>query len=214
MTTKNHLKRFLDRLSLWDPLNLVKSIPAILRWIKSGCVGPAPHVVKMRIIKAYLKRHEVSQFIETGTYLGDTLAFIAKTGIPCTSIELSQQLYEAACTNFKDYINVQLIQGDSGEKLPALLEKISTPVLFWLDGHFSAGITAKSGVHTPVSDELAAILAHAVADHVILIDDARCFDGTDDYPQLDELLMVVRQNGRYSAEVSTDVIRLVPCSNS
>jgi hypothetical protein len=43
-----------------------------------------------------------------------------------------------------------------------------------------------------------------------LINDARYFDGTNDYPNLDDLLRVVREDGSYSAEVSTDIIRLVP----
>jgi len=44
----------------------------------------------------------------------------------------------------------------------------------------------------------------------VLIDDARYFDGTNDYPHLDDLLHVIREDGSYSAEVSADIVRLVP----
>ena len=43
---------------------------------------------------------------------------------------------------------------------------------------------------------------------MILIDDARCFDGTKDYPHLDRLLETVRRNNTYDIEVTTDIIRL------
>jgi len=152
----------------------------------------------------------MDHFVETGTYLGDTLDYIAESGVQCTSIELSQELYEAACDRFNWRKNVRLMQGDSAQKLPELLEKIDKPILFWLDGHYSAGVTACAGAHTPVSIELKAILSHPIKRHVILIDDARCFEGRNDYPHLDDLLRIVREEGNYDAEVSTDIIRLVP----
>ena len=36
----------------------------------------------------------------------------------------------------------------------------------------------------------------------------RCFDGSHDYPHLDELLAFIRADGRYKVEVSTDILRL------
>lgn len=57
---------------------------------------------------------------------------------------------------------------------------------------------------------LKAILNHPIKQHVILIDDARCFDGTNGYPYLDDLLRVIGEDGSYIAEVSTDIIRLIP----
>lgn len=207
---KKRIKNILIQSGLWQPLNITRNIPKFFRWIRNGCRGPAPHPIKMRIIRAYLELFSIKNFVETGTYLGDTLDYIAKTGIPCISIELSGELYNTACMRFKKYMNVNLIKGDSSDKLPDILKTLDSPALFWLDGHYSAGITAKGDVHTPVSNELQAILSHAVKGHVILIDDARCFDGTNDYPQLDELLRVVRMHGNYTAEVSVDIIRLVP----
>lgn len=46
--------------------------------------------------------------------------------------------------------------------------------------------------------------------HVILIDDVRCFDGSLDYPYLDDFLAVIRAEGRYHLEVSTDILRMTP----
>ncbi len=210
MQIKGYLKQFLVRSGLWYPLNLARRIPEILHWLRSGCTGVVPHPIKMMVVQSYLKRFSIECFIETGTYLGDTLGYIAKGEVQCTSIELSRELYEMARKRFDGYKNVRLIQGDSGQRLLELLTEISKPVLFWLDGHYSAGISVRGETDTPISAELKAILSHPIKRHVILIDDARCFDGTNDYPNLDDLLQVIREEGSYSAEVSADIIRLVP----
>jgi len=165
----------------------------------------------MMVVGSYLRKFAIGDFVETGTYLGDTLEYIAKSGVFCTSIELSQELYEAACKRFNGYKNVRLLQGDSGLRLPELLAEIKTPVLFWLDGHYISDNTASDETHTPISVELQAILSHPIRQHVILIDDAHAFDGTNGYPHLDDLLRVIRQDGSYCAEVSIDIIRLIPC---
>lgn len=210
MQTRIPIRRFLIGSGIWYSLNLLRNIPAILQWLRSGCNGLAPHPIKLMIITSYLKRFSIDNFVETGTYLGDTLGYFAKKGIWCTSIELSKELYQAACTIFEARKNVRLVQGDSSHRLPELLQEISNPVLFWLDGHYSSGLTASAKTHTPISAELKAILNHPIKQHVILIDDARYFDGTNDYPHLDDLLRVIRDDGTYSVEVSTDIIRLVP----
>src|SRR5262249_16050226 len=58
--------------------------------------------------------------------------------------------------------------------------------LFWLDGHYSGGDTAKGGRETPIMEEIQAILAHPVRDHIILIDDAGAFGTWPDYPTLEQ----------------------------
>lgn len=105
------------------------------------------------------------------------------------------------------------MQGDSAQKLPELIREINKPTLFWLDGDYSSGITARGVTQTQVSAELQAILSHSIKQHIILIDDARCFDGTNDYPHPDGLLRVIREDGNYSA-VSADIIHLIPCVNA
>ncbi len=210
MQSRIHIRQFLIGSGLWYPLNLLRSIPAIFRWLGSGCNGLAPHPVKLMVIRSYLRRFSIGNFVETGTNLGDTLGYFAKQGISCTSIELSQELYQVARTVFEARKNVRLVQGDSSQMLPELLEETNKPILFWLDGHYSSGLTASAETHTPISAELNAIFDHPIKQHVILIDDARYFDGTNNYPHLDDLLRVIREDGSYVAEVSADIIRLVP----
>jgi hypothetical protein len=211
--SKTEIKWWLASAGLWHPIDFVRRLPEVLRWVKRGCRGAAPGPIKRMIVRSYLRSHSLDTFVETGTYLGDTLAYIARSGARCASIELSDDLHAAATRRFADYENVRLLHGDAGEALPRLLVDIDSPTLFWLDGHYSAGNTATAQLQTPVSAELDSILSHSIKQHVILIDDARCFDGTDDYPRLDAVLAFVRQNGRYQAEVSADIIRLVPTAS-
>jgi hypothetical protein len=127
------------------------------------------------------------------------------------SIELDCELHKRAAQRFARRGNVTLLCGDSGTELPKLLDRISTPTLFWLDGHYSAGITARGDKDTPVLAELEAIARHPVHGHVILIDDARCFDGSHDYPSLREIHdRASRHWPDHTFEVRDDIIRILP----
>ena len=75
-----------------------------------------------------------------------------------------------------------------------------------MDGHYSGGSTALSDV--PILAELAAVLG-APIDHVVLIDDARLFDGTDGYPRLVDVLDDVRTRWpNCTVEVINDMVRI------
>ena len=127
------------------------------------------------------------------------------------SIELDEDLHRRAAQRFAACKDVAILQGDSGQVLPQLLANIAEPALFWLDGHYSADITAKGEKETPIMKELGNISRHPVKQHVILIDDARCFDGTHDYPTLKELEGIARQYWPDSTfEVRDDIVRIAP----
>lgn len=58
--------------------------------------------------------------------------------------------------------------------------------------------------------ELRTIFDHKVRDHVILIDDARLFDGTHDYPFIDELReLFATELPYYDFSVVNDVISAI-----
>lgn len=208
--TKLHMRQVLIRLGLWYSLNLVRKVPGILGWLRSGCRGSPPHPIKLMIVGSYLRQFSIAHFVETGTYLGETLGYVAQQGVRSTSIEIGTELYQAACKRFKRYENVRLVQGDSAQKLPEVLKEIERPTLFWLDGHYCVGISARAESQTPILAEVESILYHPIKKHVVLIDDARLFDGSNDYSYLDDLLRLIRQDGNYTAEVSADIVRLVP----
>ena len=80
-----------------------------------------------------------------------------------------------------------------------------------LDGHYSAGETARGEKDTPIHEELAHIFRTGEPGHAIVIDDARCFGTDPAYPGLPELIELVRRSRPgASVEVVDDAIRILP----
>lgn len=74
---KTVLKHHLSRLGILPHLDSFRRLTETTRWIENGCTGTAPAPVKRKILMAYLRKFGLSRFIETGTHLGDTLAYMA-----------------------------------------------------------------------------------------------------------------------------------------
>jgi hypothetical protein len=122
---------------------------------------------------------------------------------------LGAELRRLARKRFESDRHVAILQGDSGKVLGGLLRRIDRPALFWLDSHYSDADTARSALITPIRSELDLILAHPLAPrHVILIDDARLFNGEDDYPTLDSLNAVLARAIFTDCRVQDDIIRI------
>ena len=89
---------------------------------------------------------------------------------------------------------MEILNGTSEDVFPELLPRIAGDVNFWLDGHYSAGITFKGRQDTPILDELACISHHLerLGKVCVLIDDIRCFNPRmpeySSYPSLDTLV--------------------------
>ena len=183
----------------------------IRRWEQEGKPIPPPHLIKQKIIEYYQKKYSLTTLIETGTYLGDMVEAQRNNFNKIISIELSDILYERAKERFQKYLHIELYHGDSSELLDNIIKNIKCKSLFWLDGHYSEGFldVAIGKLNTPIIQELQSILTRE-EDHVILIDDARCFTGRMDYPSLQELKNYISTlNNSYVCNVKDDVIRLV-----
>lgn len=116
------------------------------------------HKVKQDAIHDIRKEKGCKVFIETGTYLGDMVEAQRSNFSNIFSIELSDDLYRDAVSRFKEFPNVQILYGDSGKVLFDLMPSITEPAIFWLDGHYSQGVTAKGEKECPIYEELRAIL--------------------------------------------------------
>lgn len=199
-----------QRLRLWPVLRRSRAVlnGEVRAWLRRGCPSPAPGIVKIAIVRAYLKSHRIQRFVETGTFYGAMTDAIARCGVRVDTIELDRTLAKRAKRVFAARSNVNVHQGDSAVVIREILGTLKEPALFWLDAHWSGGVTARGEIDTPISDELCSILDHSV-DHIVLIDDARHFLGTNGYPHLHELLAAIWKNGRYDVEVSTDIVRCV-----
>jgi hypothetical protein len=180
------------------------------QWELNGKPAPPPHIVKQKAIKEYQEKYATKVLVETGTYLGDMVEANKNNFEKIYSIELSSRLYQKVLKRFKGDGRIVLLQGDSGKRLSEILKELDQPALFWLDGHYSGGITALGDKECPVPEELAAIFKSPL-DHIILIDDARMFDGTRDYPTIEQIKKIIDENKRNcQLEVKDDIIRITP----
>jgi hypothetical protein len=171
---------------------------------------PPPHAVKFKTILHYKNRHHINILIETGTFQGEMVRKCRGHFQKIWTIELDEQLSRRAEKRLSRFKNIHVIQGNSPSKLSDILTVIKEPVLFWLDAHYSGGITTKGDSDTPILDELQVILAHGIKRHVILIDDIRCF-GQGDYPGLDEVKrQLYRINPDFQISVANDILRCEP----
>lgn len=157
------------------------------------------------------QERKLQLFVETGTFRGDMLEAQRRNFRKLISIELSEVLYEAASKKFSDCPQIQLHQGDSGVKLQEVAAGFQEPALFWLDAHYSGGVTAGGGEQAPILKELATIAARRQPSDVILIDDARLFGLKKAYPKQGVVKeFVARHLPQHSFSIQTDVICIMP----
>lgn len=210
--------KFLMPLLPYSVINAVKRSvykKELEEWNKKGCPVPPPHMVKQLAIAAYQKQYGYQTLVETGTFMGEMVEAQKKNFKEIISIEIGDKLFEQAKKRFKGDKNIRLIHGDSGKMLPQAVKTLKAPAIFWLDGHYSNGITAMGDTECPVFEELDAIFNNDNLDHILLIDDARCFTGENDYPTIEKLTEYVRRKKPlYNVEVKNDIIRYVPGNKS
>jgi hypothetical protein len=197
------------------PLHRLWRLWQYYQWKLDHFPVPPPPLLKQRTVAAYQKLTGISVFIETGTYRGDMIAAQNKKFRNLYSIELNHELYQHASRRFANLTHIKILNGDSSIILPEILCHITGPAIFWLDAHYSYGITSRGDKDCPIFEELNAILNHTIKNHVLLIDDARDFTGTGDYPSIPALSeFILARNKNYRIEVEQDIIRcIVPDSS-
>lgn len=150
-------------------------------------------------------------FIETGTYLGETTERVASEFDTVYTIELSEEIYKSTKQRLSRLGNVKFLLGDSSKVVDVLSQVIDAPAVFFLDAHFAGGSTAQGEKEVPLYEELSAIAGRPQPD-LIIIDDYRLFGksgqcgavGSEKYPPmtydwraitLDDCLDVLRHRG-------------------
>lgn len=178
-------------------------------WLINRRGKSASHLYKQKIIRQFAEKYDLKNFVESGTYLGEMVYAMRYRFDNLYSIELSHELCLKAKADFQKFPRVKIYEGNSSQMLPMVVAELKGPSLFWLDGHYSGGFTAKGDLQTPIVKELRAIIGHAPERSVILVDDARSFTGAGDYPSLAEISQLVKSlDPRLRLEVENDIIRI------
>ena len=168
------------------------------------------------LILALQQRLALGDFVESGTYRGDTAAWAAAHFARVTTIELSPAYCAAAQTRFRDQPGVRVLGGDSGAVLAAVIPALAGPALFWLDAHWSGLDTAGRETECPLLAEIALINA-APLTHTLLVDDARLFCAppprphrAEQWPDLAATVSVLGAGGARHVVLCDDVFVAVP----
>ena len=203
------VKHYLKNTFVYDAVHFFRQERGYWAWRVLG-IGITPHRVKQKAVLGYATHFSISTLVESGTYLGEMVDAVKRYFRTIYSIELDEGLYQRAKRIFGQFHHIFLLQGDSAQVLPGVLDQIHEPCLFWLDAHCSGGITAKGDLETPIVQELRQILAHPLAArHVILIDDARNFVGANDYPTLQQVKNLISMSIPSAVvEVKDDIFRI------
>jgi hypothetical protein len=165
--------------------------------------------LKRIVMLQYQKKYDCKIFVETGTYKGETVNYVKNYFEEIYSIEIYEPLYKNALNMFINDNNVNLFLGDSSDVMPIIINKLDKKTLFWLDAHYSGQGTSMGSLECPIYAELDTIFKANVP-FVILIDDARWFGGTNDYPTLHELYLYIYKKYPYAEiNVKEDIIRIV-----
>jgi len=125
-------------------------------------------------------------FVETGTNAGFTVNNMIPRFKEIHSIELSEEYYKSACEKFKTNKNVKLHLGDSSKVLKNIIHTFNGNTVFFLDGHWSGGDTAKGEKDCPLLEELDTIVKDFKHKALIIIDDYRLFGtrGNEDWTDI------------------------------
>jgi hypothetical protein len=152
--------------------------------------APAPEAKREHLLAIFRRRrHEI--FVESGTYLGDTVAYLRPHARRIVSIEVEPKLCADAARRFRGDDAIEIVEGDALTLLPGILARCESPPLVWLDGHFSGGVTGQGAEIEPAPAILESL--RVPAGTTVVVDDLRMF-GRDPapWPSLDRLLLAAR----------------------
>jgi hypothetical protein len=154
--------------------------------------------------------------IETGTYRGRGTRLLAELFPTVITIEVAPGLAQAAKKSLAPLSQVTVLEGSSRDVLPGVIDR-DQPTLYWLDGHWSGGVTGGESDQCPVLGELTAI-GEGNPDDCILIDDARLFlappppphrrEQWPTYRELEDAVHTIRPS--HQVMVAHDVVIAVP----
>jgi hypothetical protein len=124
-------------------------------------------------------------FIETGTYLGETIFKLETYFDKLYTIEFSEKYYNNTKQKYKGN-KINFILGDSSIVFNSLLPNVSDKCIFFLDGHWSSDDTGKSSKDCPLDEEITHINNLFQNEAIIIVDDFRLFGLDATSGKLDE----------------------------
>lgn len=120
-----------------------------------------------------------NNFVETGTYKGDTCIMASHYFPFVYTFEIVSALYNYSKKRAEEQgiHNISFNLGDSLTLLPQLVPTLKGGSIFFIDAHQSGHDTSNNGIDVPLLEELDAILAHKLEPSLFIFDDMRFWKG-------------------------------------
>jgi hypothetical protein len=113
-------------------------------------------------------------FVETGTFIGETIFLMSNKFKELHTIEIKEDFYNNVKSSNKNS-NINFYLGDSSVEIVNICKNIKNNTIFFLDGHWSAGNTGRGNKDCPLYEELDGIINNFKYKAIIIIDDVRLF---------------------------------------
>ena len=172
---------------------------------------------KRHLIRKIKKDGNCSIFIETGTMYGHTSQWASQFFETVYTIEKNIQLFNSAREKFKNS-NVRCLNGDSPFCLSSVLEQTKDNTIFWLDAHWSGGVTSGKEKECQLLEEIK-VINDWNHECIILIDDARLFlsppyepHNPDHWPSITDIINLLNRVEEKYIVIIHDVIIAVSFS--
>jgi len=184
---------------------------------KVSCDIPKNFVITLK------EKYNIENFIETGTFKGNTSSWAANYFKKVITIEASDKFYEESQERFQkeNKNNIFLYKGISHEILLNVdkleIDYLHNSTIFWLDSHWSSGGTFGDEIPHPLIKELS-LIKQSNVEHFIFIDDLRLFSHpckvgyTDEWPLLGDIFWELTINNpiKYNFSILGDCLFAFP----
>ena len=185
---------------------IFEDFDVLYEWQENNFTGPAPSAIKKKMLKKYNLHNSI--WIETGTWHGETTIYLSQFCKKVYTLEPSKINFDFASKKFVNIENIEIINKSSEDGLEDVLKNINneTNICFFLDGHFSGSETYKGSNNTPIAIELKLIEKYLYKFNkiTVLIDDMRCFNGTNGYPTKDIFTKFSKMN-QLNFDIENDI---------
>lgn len=122
----------------------------------------------------------INNFVETGTYKGDTAIAASKHFKNVYTIEICEPLYTDSVVRASNegIRNINFLLGDSLQQLNNVLPNVLNGAVFFIDAHISGIDSSWNNVNrVPLIEELKIILSYKIGPSVFIFDDLRLWKG-------------------------------------